>query len=64
MENRHIYSMPERELTLEDWCKEYRVGTNLPTPPCQNARRMMNDWNTPIKKESKFNLLTFLFNLV
>lgn len=64
METRYIYSTPERELTLEKWCKEFRVGTNLPTPPCENARRMMDGWNTPIKKESKFSLLSVAWSQI
>jgi hypothetical protein len=63
METRHIYSAPERELTLQEWCKEFRVGTNLPTPTCDNANSMMKNWTVQIKKEKKFSLLSLFFNL-
>lgn len=63
METRHIYSAPERELTLQEWCKEFRVGTNLPTPTCDNAREMMKSW-TVVEEKPKFNLLTFFFNFL
>ena len=63
METRHIYSMPERELSLQEWCKKYRVGTNLPTPTCENAKRMMELWPKPEKRYTKLNILAFVFNL-